>query len=428
MTNNFFLFASECAKSQNIELEDIIEILKDSTISVIKRKFGKYFDDKHFNVIVDYKHKEFQILHYIDIVSDECNVGENINLINISNAKRIEKDFNIGEQVVKQLSFDIFTRQDIKILKTLIKNQISVVKQRKTFVKYKKQIDGMIDVVVSDYGNRCIITHDLYGNEILLPDNEKINGERLRKKSSIKAVVKKVYFDASYKLRIIISRRSDIFLEKLLKFHIPEIDDGTIIIKKIARIPGKRSKVVVQSCDENVDPVGTCLGGAVIRLGAISKELNGEFIDFVAYSDNKSVFISNVLGVEVMNIKTFRKESADDPNVEKIFLVIYVNKDDVETAKGKYDINIKLLKILLGEENSICILEYSDNCADSAFINFLYSYFNSFIVTEILECKFLNLESILKTSKNDFERITNFEKKIVDNIYNVIEEQIEDNE
>ena len=165
-----------------------------------------------------------------------------------------------------------------------------------------------------------------------------------------------------------------------------------------------------------------------MRLRAILKELNGEIIDFVPYSDNKSIFISRVLGVEVMSIKTLRKKNISDYKISRIFLIIYVNSDKIEIAKGINNINIKLLKILLGQENDISILEYIDGCKDSSFAEFLYTYFNPFIVTKILECKFFSADSILKTSKSDFGMITNFEKKIVDNIYNVVEEQIVNNE
>ena len=391
---NLFNFFCECANEKHVEEKAILDLFKKALEEVMKKKFGEFYDNSHFDISVN--ENDIQILHYKDIVANAEAISENINLIGLSAAKKIEKDFCIGEQVAETLSFNIFT---------------SSLTQQSLYEKYSKLVGEIIDVQVYQYCRGYIIVHDSMQNELFLPYAEQIPGERLRKKTYIKAIV--IGIDSRRgKFVVTLSRIGNIFLKKLLEISIPEITDGLVVIKKIARIPGERSKVVVESVDSHIDPIGACVGISCSRLKGLLEELNGEIIDFVSYSENKSVFIANVLGI---------KEIKDSKNFKNC-LFVYVDKEDIGLAFGKNKVNVRLLELLLDQE--VKVFEYTENNNDSVVIEALSEYIDSWIIAEMKENGFLTVQDVIKTSKKDFEEKTDLEEETVDEIYDIINEKI----
>ena len=406
---NLFNFFCECANEKHVEEKAILDLFKKALEEVMKKKFGEFYDNSHFDISVN--ENDIQILHYKDIVANAEAISENINLIGLSAAKKIEKDFCIGEQVAETLSFNIFTRKEVSLLKKNIINGISFLTQQSLYEKYSKLVGEIIDVQVYQYCRGYIIVHDSMQNELFLPYAEQIPGERLRKKTYIKAIV--IGIDSRRgKFVITLSRIGNIFLKKLLEISIPEITDGLVVIKKIARIPGERSKVVVESVDSHIDPIGACVGINCSRLNGLLRELNGEIIDFVSYSENKSVFIANVLGI---------KEIKDSKNFKNC-LFVYVDKEDIGLAFGKNKVNVRLLELLLDQE--VKVFEYTENNNDSVVIEVLSEYIDSWIIAEMKENGFLTVQDVIKTSKKDFEEKTDLEEETVDEIYDIINEKI----
>ena len=313
--------------------------------------------------------------------------------------------------MAETLSFNIFTRKEVSLLKKNIINGIASLTQQSLYEKYSKLVGEIIDVQVYQYCRGYIIVHDSMQNELFLPYAEQIPGERLRKKTYIKAIV--IGIDSRRgKFVVTLSRIGNIFLKKLLEISIPEITDGLVVIKKIARIPGERSKVVVESVDSHIDPIGACVGINCSRLNGLLRELNGEIIDFVSYSENKSVFIANVLGI---------KEIKDSKNFKNC-LFVYVDKEDIGLAFGKNKVNVRLLELLLDQE--VKVFEYTENNNDSVVIEALSEYIDSWIIAEMKENGFLTVQDVIKTSKKDFEEKTDLEEETVDEIYDIINEKI----
>lgn len=405
---NLFDFFCECANEKHVEQKAILDIFKKALEDVMKKKFGNYYDNSHFHVSVN--ENDIQILHYRDIVANAEAINENINLIGISAAKKIEKDFCIGEQAAESLSFDIFTRREVSLLKKNIINGISILNQQSLYEKYSKLVGEIIDVQVYQYCRGYIIVHDSKQNELFLPYTEQIPGERLKKNAFIKAIV--IDIDSRRgKIIVTLSRNGNIFLKKLLEVSIPEITEGLVLIKKIARISGEKSKVVVESIDPLVDPIGACVGIKCSRLNGLLTELNGETIDFVCYSENKSVFIANVLGIkEIKDIKNFKN-----------CLFIYVDEENIPLAFGKNKINVRLLELLLDQE--VNIFKYIEKDKDSIVVESLSDYIDSWIIAEMKENGFLTIQDVIKTPKKDFEEINDFEEETVDEIYNIINEK-----
>jgi len=244
---------------------------------------------------------------------------------------------------------------------------------------------------------------------LFLPIREQLHQDSFSKGNIIKALVVKIIVKRG-KPVVLLSRTEPLFLEKLLSFEIPEILDGLVIIKKIARIPGEKSKVVVESIDGRIDPVGTCIGIRGSRISGVSKELGNESIDIIQYSDNQQLFISRVLGsVFIRKLDVLQSQ-----------IIIYVEKEQMAKAIGKNAYNIRLLKKLLNQD--VNIVEYNEKFENEKNINVLLEYIDEWVVIELKKAGFFTVESVLNVTPEELENKADLETETVNDIYKILME------
>ena len=257
----------------------------------------------------------------------------------MSEAKKIENDFEIGEEVIEDINIKDFGRRLITIAKKTLIQKIKDLEKDNLYEKYSKIIGKIINAKIYQITNKKIILIDKDKNELILPKTEQIPKDKFKKGEYINSIIHKVYLKNNI-LKIILSRTSPIFLKKLLEREIPEIYDGIITIKKIVREPGEKSKVAVESYNERIDPVGSCIGIKGSRIYNIVKELKNENIDIINYTDNIELYISRILNpVKISSIK--QKENK---------ILIYIKQDQISLAIGKFGQNIRLASKLIGKE------------------------------------------------------------------------------
>jgi N utilization substance protein A len=257
----------------------------------------------------------------------------------LSEAKKIENDFEIGEEVIEDINIKDFGRRLITIAKKTLIQKIKDLEKDNLYEKYSKIIGKIINAKIYQITNKKIILIDKDKNELILPKTEQIPKDKFKKGEYINSIIHKVYLKNNI-LKIILSRTSPIFLKKLLEREIPEIYDGIITIKKIVREPGEKSKVAVESYNERIDPVGSCIGIKGSRIYNIVKELKNENIDIINYTDNIELYISRILNpVKISSIK--QKENK---------ILIYIKQDQISLAIGKFGQNIRLASKLIGKE------------------------------------------------------------------------------
>ncbi|MBQ2350341.1 MAG: transcription termination factor NusA [Cytophagales bacterium] len=399
---------AEYANEKNISQEDCINVFKKTIIDALKNHFGDDYDERHFNVVIDFEANDIQIVHYIDIVKQKDD--DNINTISLSEAKKIEKDFEVGEVVVKKLSFDIFSRGEVGNIQRHITRDIKILQQQGIYKKYSQLIGELISTVVYRFCRGYMLVQDSEKNNLILPYGEQIPGERLKKNSTVEAVVKKVVMDKD-ELVVVLSRTGELFIRKLLELEVPEIADGIVLIKKIARVAGRRSKVVIESVDVHIDAVGACIGTRCSRLNALTRKVNGEIIDFVQYSTNLAVFVARVLGVK--KIEKIKKH--------KDGLFIYVTPEEMSMAIGHEGINIRLLSMLLGQH--INVFPYKYISGEDIAIDDAFDTLEPWIITIIKDCGFDTIKDICSITPEEFEKRTDLEVETVENIYAILKEK-----
>jgi N utilization substance protein A len=400
--NNLFVYFAEYANEKDVSQEESIAVFRKAIVDALKAHFGEAYDETHFNVIVDIAASDIHIVHYMNIVKEKND--NNVNTISLSSARKIEKDFEVGEVVVEKLSFDIFSRGEVANIKKQIVRDIKILRQQETYKKYSQLIGELVTAVVYRFCRGYILLQDSEKNNLILPYSEQIPGERLRKNVTIEAVVKKVEMDKD-ELVVILSRSGGVFIKKLLELEVPEVSDGIVLIKKIARVTGKRSKVVVESVDAHIDPVGACLGSRCSRLNALTHKINGEVIDFIQYSTNLNVFIARVLGVK--KIEKIKKH--------KDGLFIYVPAEEMAIAIGQEGVNIRLLSLLLDQH--INLFKYKYISGEDIAIDEFFDTLEPWIISIMKDCGFDTTKDISTITPEEFERRTDLEVETVQKIY-----------
>lgn len=328
---------SDFVKSPSMDRSLAMKVLEDALRSIIKHKFGS---DLNFETVINVDTGDIQVWRYRDIVPDsEYNLSMH-DKISLSDAKKIESDFQIGEQVAEEVNLDIFGRRSIFNAKHMMSNAISNVKMDALVRKYSTKIGEIVSFEVFHAYGKKVILIDEDGDTITMAPNSRIPGEKFRKGDHIRAVVDGVSEDPN-NLGVMVSRTSSKFLAALLEIEIPEIKEGIIDIRQVVREPGERAKVVVQTYNDNIDPVGSCVGVKGVRINAITRELNNENIDIINYTESPDLFISRIFSpAKISSIKYLQNNR----------LAIYLRPDQVAKAIGIKGHNISLASRLLGME------------------------------------------------------------------------------
>ena len=336
----------EFKELKNIDRTTMINVLEESFRSVIAKTFGS---DKNYDVIVNPDKGDFEIRRNRVVVADEDLEDPNLEIA-LSEALKIDEDYEEGEEVTEEVSFVSFGRRAILTLRQTLASKILELEKDSLFHKYKDMEGTIIAAEVYQIWKKEILLLDDEGNELLLPKSEQIPSDFYRKGDTVRAVVLRVD-NVNNNPKIILSRTSPLFLQRLFEQEVPEINDGLITLKRIARIPGERAKIAVESYDDRIDPVGACVGVKGSRIHGIVRELRNENIDVINYTSNIELFIKRALSPANVSSLILNEE---ERKVE-----VYLQPDQVSLAIGKGGMNIKLASMLT--EYTIDVFRELDN-------------------------------------------------------------------
>ena len=318
---------------KNIDRTTLVSVLEESFRNVIAKIFGS---DANFDVIVNPDKGDLEI-HRNRIVVADGEVQDENKEISLTDAQKIEPDYEVGEEVSEEVDFQKFGRRAILNLRQTLASKILELEHDSLYNKYKDREGQIVSGEVYQMWKREVLLIDDEGNELHLPKAEQIPNDNYRKGETIRAIVKEVQ-NENNNPRIILSRTSPQFLERLLEAEVPEINDGLITIRRVARMPGERAKVAVESYDDRIDPVGACVGVKGSRVHGIVRELGNENIDVINFSNNTQLFIQRALSPAKVNRIILNPE---DHKAE-----VYLNPEEVSLAIGKGGLNIKLASML----------------------------------------------------------------------------------
>ena len=319
--------------TKNIDRTTLVSVLEESFRNVLVKIYGS---DENFDVIVNPDKGDFEIYRNRVVVANGDVADENKE-ISLSDAQKIEPDYEVGEDVSEKVDFAKFGRRAILTLRQTLASKILELEHDALYNRYKDRVGQVISAEVYQIWKREVLLIDDDNNELILPKSEQINGDQYRKGETVRAVIERVD-NENNNPKIILSRTSPAFLERLLEQEVPEIADGLIAIKKIARMPGDRAKVAVESYDDRIDPVGACVGVRGSRVHGIVRELNNENIDVINWTANTKLFIQRALSpAKVTNINIDEETKKAD---------VYLQPEEVSLAIGRGGLNIKLASML----------------------------------------------------------------------------------
>ena len=401
---------SEFKELKNIDRATMMSVLEDAFRNVLIRQFGS---DENFDVIINIDKGDFEIWRNRVVVEDGM-IEDPSKEISLSEAKKIDEDYEVGEEVTDEVKFANFGRRAILNLRQNLASKIMELEKDHIFGKYKKKIGDIITWEVYQVWKKEILVLDDEGNELILPKNEQIPSDYFRKGDSLRAVVIKVELRNNTPL-IILSRTSPVFLERLFELEIPEIFDGLITIKKIVRIPGERAKVAVESYDERIDPVGACVGMKGSRIHGIVRELRNENIDVINYSPNLQLYIKRALSpAKISSIRIMESSK----RVE-----VYLKPQEVSLAIGKGGLNIKLASQLTGYEIDV----YREIEEDDEDVNLdeFSDEIESWILDELKAIGCDTAKNVLNISREDLIARTDLEEETIDEVRRILRSEFE---
>ena len=356
--NNLNLISNfaEFKELKNIDKATMIVVLKDVFSHALQKQYGT---DENFDIIINDEKGDLEIWRTRDVVADEDFVDE-VKEIPLSEMLKIDDSYEVGDEYTDEIPFAAFGRRAVLSLRQNLASRILDLENAGVFDDYQSKVGELISGEVYQVWKRDMLILDEDDNELVMPKIEQIPNDFYRKGDTIKAIIKSVEM-VNNKPRVILSRTANLFLEKLFEQEVPEINDGLITIKKIARIPGERAKVAVESYDDRVDPVGACVGIKGARIYTIVKELRNENIDVIQYTANTSLLIQRALSPA--------KVSSITVDEEKNTAQVHLPADQVSLAIGKGGLNIRLAKLLTGfdidvfrelDEEDVALTEFAD--------------------------------------------------------------------
>ena len=399
----------EFKDDKNIDRITLMGLLEQSFRSLLIKKYGS---DENFDIVVNANKGDLQIFHNKMVVADD-KIEDEHSEIALSDALKIEEDYEIGEELAIEKKIEDFGRREIQTLK---QNLISKVLEHDYDIlhkSYKDRINEIISGDVHHIRHREIILMDENDNELILPRDEQVPSDFFRKGDTVRAIIKEVSFNKG-KPRIIISRTSPFFLERLFELEIPEIADGLIVIKNVKRIPGEKAKVSVESYDERIDPVGACVGMKGSRIHSIVRELGNENIDVINYTENLKLFISRSLSpAKITSIQI-------DDELKKAD--VYLKPDQVSLAIGKGGYNIRLAGQLTGYE--IDVYRDIDEDEDVALTEFA-DEIDEWIIDVFKSIGCDTAKSVLELGVEELSRRTDLEEETITEVQNILRLEFE---
>jgi transcription termination/antitermination protein NusA len=403
---------AEFAKFKNIDRPTMIRILEDVFRTMIRKKFGT---DDNFDIIINTDKGDLEIWRFREIVDDNSEDIWDHDKISLSEARKIEPDFEIGEEVAEEVKLLDFGRRAVMTARQTLIQKIKDLEKDILFQKYKELVGEIVNCEVYQILGKEILLIDGEGNELLLPKSEQISKDRFRKGDNVKAIVHRVEM-VNGNPKIILSRTSPVFLERLFENEVPEVYDGLITIKRIVREPGERAKVAVESYDDRIDPVGACVGMKGSRIHTIVRELQNENIDVINYTDNLELYISRALSpAKITSIKI-------DKETDRVS--VYLKPDQVSLAIGKGGQNIKLASKLVNMEIDV-FRELADYEEEDVDLQEFSDEIEGWVIDELKRIGLDTAKSVLVLSKDDLIRRTDLEEETIDEVFRILGQEFE---
>lgn len=398
-------------ETKNIDRATMMSVLEECFRSVIARTYGT---DENYDIIVNPDKGDFEIYRNRTVVADGEVKDPNME-ISLSDALKIESDYEIGEEVTEQVQMKEFGRRAILTLRQTLASRILELEHDTLFNQYKDREGEVIAAEVYQVWKRESLLLDDEGNELLLPRGEQIPSDFFRKGETARAVILRVD-NTNGNPKIILSRTSPLFLQRLLEQEVPEIHDGLITIHKIARIPGERAKIAVESYDERIDPVGACVGVKGSRVHGIVRELRGENIDVINYTPNPKLFIARALSPANVN--------SIELNDENMTANVYLDPDQVSLAIGKGGLNIKLASMLTGYTIDV-FRETQEGDTDDVSLDEFTNEIEPWIIDELKKLGMTTARQVLEASRDFLIEKADLEEETVDNVLNILAAEFE---
>ncbi|MDH6308212.1 N utilization substance protein A [Dysgonomonas sp. PFB1-18] len=403
---------SEFKELKNIDRMTMISVLEDSFRNVIAKLFGS---NDNYDVIINPDKGDLEIWRNRTIVEDDQLEDPNIE-ISLTEARKIDEDFEVGEEVTDEVFFEDFGRRAILNLRQTLTSKILELQKEGLYARYKEKVGEIVSGEVYQIWKKEILLLDDEKEELLLPKTEQIPSDFFRKGEHVRAVVERVD-NKNNNPKIILSRTSPVFLERLLEIEVPEIMDGLITIKNIARIPGERAKVAVESYDERIDPVGACVGMKGSRIHGIVRELRNENIDIINYTPNTNLYIQRALSpAKITSVKLNEEERRAE---------VLLRPEEVSLAIGKGGFNIKLASMLTGYTIDV-YRDIDDFDEEDIYLDEFRDEIDGWVIDQLKKIGCVTAKNVLATDRDKLIQEADLEEDTVDEILNILRAEFED--
>lgn len=397
---------SEFKELKNIDRQTFINVLEDSFRNVIAKMYGS---DANYDVIINPDKGDLEVYRNRLVMEDDDVANPNTQIA-LSDALKIDDEAEIGEEVTDKVDFQSFGRRMILNLRQTLASKILELQKENIYIKYSEMLGQIVSGELYQVGKKEMLLLDEDGNELYLPKQNQIPNDYFRKGETVRAVVVQVD-NKNQNPKIILSRTSPLFLQRLFEQEVPEVHDGLIAIKNIARIPGERAKVAVESFDDRIDPVGACVGIKGARIHGIVRELRNENIDVINYTNNTNLFIQRALApakISSMNINEEEKKAE-----------VYLQPDEVSLAIGKGGFNIKLASMLTGYQ--IDVYREMDGDDSDIYLDEFNDEIDQWVIDALKAIGLDTAKQVLNTPKEELLEHTDLEEETIDDVIRILE-------
>ena len=408
---------SEFKEFKNIDREAMMRIIEDVFRGMLNKKFDTDTED-FIDIIVNVDKGDFEIYHNRTVVEDN-ELKDPAREIKLSDAIKIEPDFEVGDDVSEVLKIESFGRRDILALRQNLQAKVSEYEKESIFQKYKDKVGDIITAEVVHAWKREIVLVDDEGIELTLPRIEQIPNDIYKKGDSVRAIVKSVE-NVNGSPVVTLSRTSEIFLQRLLEAEVPEIYDGLITVKTIVREPGQRAKIAVESYDDRIDPVGACVGMKGSRIHGIVRELRNENIDVINWTSNPTLFITRALSpAKITNIVL----SPDNTMAN-----VYMENDQISLAIGKGGYNIKLAGKLTGYEIDVYRNSEANNAEEDVDLQEFADEIDQWVIDALVGMGCDTAKNVLSYAPEEVAKRADLEMETVKDVFRILKAEFEDAE
>ena len=405
---------SEFKEFKNIDREAMMRIIEDVFRGMLNKKFETETDD-FIDIIVNVDKGDFEIYHNREVVEDD-ELTDPLRQIKLSDAIKIEPDFEVGEEVNEELRIQSFGRRDILALRQNLQTKVSEYEKENIFQKYKEKVGEIITAEVMHVWKREIVVVDDESIELILPKAEQIPSDIYKKGDTLRAIVKSVD-SVNGSPVVTLSRTSEIFLQRLLEAEVPEIYDGLITIKKIVREPGQRAKIAVESYDDRIDPVGACVGMKGTRIHGIVRELRNENIDVINWTTNPVLLITRALSpAKITNIVL----SSDNTMAN-----VYMENDQISLAIGKGGYNIKLAGKLTGYEIDVYRNSEANNAEEDVDLQEFSDEIDQWVIDSLIKMGCDTAKNVLSYTPEEVANRADLEIETVRDVFRILRAEFE---